>query len=93
VQTIIQDIDTTKTFIFEFLNRSKRHWHVRRQLGLGVTSIDPMCTEKSEGDEVKEHHVVEAQIMQKDTREENVITLEEQLFIEVQLNVQQATKE
>ncbi len=31
--------------------------------------------------------------MQKDTREENVITLEEQLFIEVQLNVQQATKE
>jgi TPP-dependent indolepyruvate ferredoxin oxidoreductase alpha subunit len=28
--------------------------------------------------------------MQKDTREENVVTQEEQLFIELQLNVQQA---
>ncbi len=30
--------------------------------------------------------------MQKDTREENVVTQEEQLFTIVQLNVQQATK-
>jgi hypothetical protein len=47
-----------------------------------------MCIEESEGDKAEEHHFMEAQIMQKDTREENIITSEEQLFIEVKLNVQ-----
>jgi hypothetical protein len=35
---------------------------------------------------------VEAQIVQKDAREENIIIQEQQLFIELQLNVQQTTK-
>jgi len=32
-----------------------------------------MCIEKSKEDETKEHHFVEAQIMQKDAREENIV--------------------
>jgi hypothetical protein len=36
-----------------------------------------VCIEESLGDKAEEHHFVEAQIMQKDTREENVITLKE----------------
>jgi hypothetical protein len=35
-----------------------------------------MCIEKSKEDKAKEHHVVEAQIMQKDARE-NVVVKEE----------------
>jgi hypothetical protein len=44
-----------------------------------------MCIEKSEEDEAKEHNFVEAQIVQKDTREDNVVAQEEQLSIEMQL--------
>jgi hypothetical protein len=33
-----------------------------------------MCIEKLKEDETKEHHFVEAQIMQKDVREQNIIT-------------------
>jgi hypothetical protein len=32
-----------------------------------------MCIEELEEDEVEEHHFVEAQIMQKDAREENLV--------------------
>jgi hypothetical protein len=46
-----------------------------------------MCIEESEEDKVEEHHFVEAQTVQKDAREENVVTQEEQLFIEEQLNI------
>ncbi len=74
MQTIIQDIDTIRTFTIEFLRKSKGHWHVRRQTRLGATSIDLMCIEESEEDEAEEHHFVEAHTMQKDAREENVIT-------------------
>ncbi len=42
-----------------------------------------MCIEESEEDEAKEHHIVEAQTMQKDAREENVVVQEKQLFTEV----------
>jgi hypothetical protein len=31
VQTIIQDIDTTETFVVKFLRRSKRCWRAREQ--------------------------------------------------------------
>jgi hypothetical protein len=51
-----------------------------------------MCIEELEEDEAEEHHLVEAQIVQKDAREENIIIQEQQLFIELQLNVQQTTK-
>jgi hypothetical protein len=42
-----------------------------------------VCLEESEENEAEEHHFVEAQTMQKDKREENVVTQKEQLFIEV----------
>jgi hypothetical protein len=51
-----------------------------------------MCIEKLEEDEAEEHHLVEAQIVQKDAREENIIMQEQQLFTKLQLNVQQTTK-
>jgi hypothetical protein len=35
-----------------------------------------VCIEKLEEDEVEEHHFVEAQIVQKDAREDNVIAHE-----------------
>jgi hypothetical protein len=35
---------------------------------------------------------VEAQMVQKDAREENIVEVEEQLSIEMQVEVQQATK-
>ncbi len=91
VQMTIQDIDTTKTFIVEFLHKSKQRWYARKETRPKATSIDLMCIEESEEDEAKEHYFMEAQIM-KDTRKENVVTQEEQIFIELQLNVQQTTK-
>jgi len=39
-----------------------------------------------------EQHFVEAQTVQKDTRENNIIMVEEQLSTKVQVDVQQATK-
>ncbi len=60
VQMIIQDIDTTGTSKIEFSHRSRRRWCARKQTGLGVTSIDPMCIEESKEDKVEEHHFVEA---------------------------------
>jgi hypothetical protein len=50
---------------------------------LGVTSRDLMCIKKSEEDEAKEHHFVEAQTVQKDAREDNVVAKEERLSIEM----------
>ncbi len=46
-----------------------------------------MCIEELEENKAKEHHFVEAQTVQKDIREENVVAQEEQLLIEVQLIV------
>jgi hypothetical protein len=37
---MIQDIDITGTSIVEFLQRSRKHWHAREQIGLKATSID-----------------------------------------------------
>jgi hypothetical protein len=36
-----------------------------------------VCLKELEENEVEKHHFVEAQTMQKDTREENVVTQEE----------------
>ncbi len=47
-----------------------------------------MFIEESKKDEVVEQHFVEAQMVQKDAREENVVMVEEQLSIEVQMDVQ-----
>jgi hypothetical protein len=46
-----------------------------------------MCIEELEEDKDEEHHFMEAQIVQKDTREENVVAQEEQLFTKIQLKV------
>jgi hypothetical protein len=46
-----------------------------------------MCIKESEENEAKEQHFVEAQIMQKDAREKNVIVKEEHLSAKVQLKV------
>ncbi len=90
VETIIQDIDIIETFKVEFLHRSRQHQCGRKQTGPRVTSIDLVCLKELEENEVEKHHFVEAQMMQKDTREENVITQEEQLFTKMQLIVHQA---
>ncbi len=47
-----------------------------------------MFIEKSKEDESMEQHFVEAQIVQKATKEENVVEVEEELSIEVQMKVQ-----
>jgi hypothetical protein len=65
------------------LHRSRRRWHAREQTGPRATSIDLVCIEESKEDKVEEHHFVEAQTMQKDAREENVVAQEEQLFTKV----------
>ncbi len=49
-----------------------------------------MCIEELEEDEAKEHHFVEAQIVQNDARDENVVAQKEQLFTKLWLIVQQA---
>ncbi len=62
-QTIIQVINITKTSIVEFLCKSKQCWRARKQTKPSVKSIDSMCIEKSEENEAKEQHFVEAQTM------------------------------
>jgi hypothetical protein len=83
VQTIIQDINTTRTYVVEFLDISKRHWCPKEQIGPRATSIDPMFIEELEDDERVEQHFVEEQTMEKDTREANIIEVEEHLSLEV----------
>jgi hypothetical protein len=51
-----------------------------------------MFIDESEDDEAVEQHFVEAQTMEKDTREENIIKVEEQLSLEIQVEIQQATE-
>ncbi len=60
---------------------------MQKNIGLGTTLVDLMCIEKSEEDEAEEHHFVEAQIVQKVGREENIVVKEEQLSTKVQLKV------
>jgi len=48
--------------------------------------------EESKDDEAVEQHFVATQTMEKDTREENIIEVEEQLSLEIHVEVQQATK-
>jgi hypothetical protein len=42
-----------------------------------------VCIEELEEDEVEEQHFMEAQIVQKDAREENIVAKEEQLSTKV----------
>jgi len=58
-QTIIQDINTTKTSIVDFLHRSERRWCPKEQKGLKTTSIDSVFIEESEDDEGVQQHFVE----------------------------------
>jgi hypothetical protein len=58
--TIIQDIDTTRTFKVEFLCRSRRCWHVRKHIKLRTTLVNSVCIEEWEEGKAKEHHFVEA---------------------------------
>jgi len=46
-----------------------------------------VCIKESKEDKAKEHHFMEAQTMQKDTREDNIVAKEEYLSIKVQLKV------
>jgi hypothetical protein len=39
-----------------------------------------MCIKELEENKAEEHHFMEAQIVQKDAKEENVVVQEEQLF-------------
>jgi hypothetical protein len=48
--------------------------------------------EESKDDKAVEQHFVATQTMEKDTREENIIEVEEQLSLEIHVEVQQATK-
>ncbi len=84
-QIIIQDINTTRTFVVEFLHTSKRHWCPKEQIGLNVTSIDPVFIEKSKDNKGVEQHFVEEQTMEKNTKEENIIEVEEHISLEVQV--------
>ncbi len=45
----------------------------RKWIGPRATSIDPVCIEESKEDKAEEHDFVEAHIMQKDAREDNVV--------------------
>ncbi len=74
------------------MHRSKRRWCPKKQTRLRSTSIYPMFIDESEDDEAVEQHFVEAQTMEKDTREENIIKVEEQLSLEIQVEIQQATE-
>ncbi len=53
-KTIIQNIKKFGTFEVEFLDRNRRHWCAKEQIGPGATSIDLVFIE-----ELKEDKVVE----------------------------------
>jgi len=72
-QMIIQDINITKISVIEFLRESKRHWRPKEQTRPRATSIDLVFIKESKDDKAMEQHFVDAQIMEKDTREENII--------------------
>jgi hypothetical protein len=42
-----------------------------------------VCIEELEEDEAEEHHFMEAHVVQKDIKEENIVAKEEQLSIEL----------
>ncbi len=65
------------------MRRGKQHWRVREQTRPRATLVDPVCIEELEEDEVEEQHFMEAQIVQKDAREENIVAKEEQLSTKV----------
>ncbi len=57
---IIQDINITRTFVVEFLHKSRQCWHARKQIGPKATLINLVCIEESKEDEVEENHLMEA---------------------------------
>jgi hypothetical protein len=42
--------------VVEFLRRSRRHWHVKEQIGPRATLVDLMFIEELEEDKVMEQH-------------------------------------
>jgi len=80
---IIQDINTIKISVIGFLHKSKRHWCPKKQTRPRATSIDLMFIKESKDDKVMEQHFVDAQRMEKDTREKNIIEVEERLSLEI----------
>ncbi len=40
--------------------QSRQRWRTRKHIGLGATSIDLVCIEELDEDEVKEQHFVKA---------------------------------
>ncbi len=59
VQMIIHEIYRTRTFVVEFLHKSKSQ-HVRKQTRPGATLINPMFIEELDENEAMEQHFVEA---------------------------------
>jgi len=57
---IIQDINTIRTYVVEFLRKSRWRWCAKEQTKPGAILIDPVCIEELEEDKVEEHHFVEA---------------------------------
>jgi hypothetical protein len=72
-QIIIHDIYEIGTSTVEFLHKSKRSWCAREQTKLGVTIVDLVFIEESKEDEDVEQHFVEAQTLQTDAGEENIV--------------------
>ncbi len=81
---IIQDIYRSGTSTIEFLHRHKKGQSVTKQIGPRVTSMDLVYIEESKEDEVMEQQFVEAQAMQKDAKEEDVIEAKMQPSTKVQ---------
>jgi hypothetical protein len=55
------------------LHISKQCWHAKKQIRPKATSINLVCIEELNEDEAEEHHLMEAHIVQKDAREENIV--------------------
>jgi hypothetical protein len=72
-QMIIRNIYRTGTFVVEFLHKSRRSWHAKERTRLKATLVDLVFIEESEEDEAVEQHFAEAQTVQTNTREENII--------------------
>ncbi len=72
-QMIIQDTNTTKTFVIEFLCKSKRCWHPNEQTRPRATSIDPVFIKELKDDKSMEQHFVDGQTMEKDTRRRTLL--------------------
>jgi hypothetical protein len=58
VHMIIHDIGMIRTFVINFLHRSKKCWCVREQIKLGITLVDMVFIEELKEHEAMEQHFV-----------------------------------